>query len=92
MKGYITIITAFLLALIISACAPKFYVYERPTIMEEEASGEFPLIEQKMLSKTEAKGPMMTTKNKIADINDENIKKKKTYRILNGEFTYKTSK
>jgi hypothetical protein len=91
MKNHIFVLAVLSLAIISTACAPKFYVYERPTIMEEQASGEFPVIEKNMLSKTEAKGPMMTSKNKIAEIIDENQKKKKTYRILNGEFSYEAS-
>jgi len=61
----LNVVFASLLILSAFACFPPVYIYERPTVMEEEASGEYPLLKEKMLSKTEAMGPAMLDPDEV---------------------------
>lgn len=75
---------------LLSACLPPVYVFDKPTVFEKEASGEYPLIEKDILEKTEATGPMMMSPEKVNEYEKQhpssNLRKDKIYRILNGEY------
>lgn len=45
-----------LLPLTMTACAPSIYVLDRPTILQEEASGNWVDYEKQLLSKSMEKG------------------------------------
>lgn len=64
---------------------PNIYLIDRHTVMESEASGEWPALDKRFLKKSIAKGPVDLAK----DPNDN--RKKKAFRILNGEMESKSS-
>ena len=68
---------------VLSACAPKIYVMDRPTVMEEEASGSWPNFTKDLKKNALSKGPTFFPKEK------ENNKKARVYNILNGDLTSK---
>ena len=85
---FVSTVTAVMLCF--AGCLPPVYIYERPTIMEEEASGEYPLLKEEMLKKSEAMGPKMISPDKLekdklsGSLTDKN--KEKIYTVINGEY------
>lgn len=71
-----TIITIFIL----SGCAPTIYMMDRHTIMEEEASGKWPDLENELLLRAKKKGPTILQKEKGKTSSYERSQK-----ILHGE-------
>ncbi len=67
----------------LAGCTPNIYFIDRHTIMEEEASGEWPQVEREFGSKTPKKGVTFFTKEPM------NEKKQAVYRVLNGEYVSK---
>ncbi|MGK5083390.1 hypothetical protein WDW37_08785 [Bdellovibrionota bacterium FG-1] len=61
------------------SCAPKIYLNDRHTIMEEEAAGEWPEFEKEALEKSKESGPVAFQKTEM------NARKKRLYQVLNGE-------
>ena len=70
-----------LLASLATACAPKIYVVDRQTVLEEEAAGEWPQFEKDLVRKSKAQGPTPFTKTPM------NASRSRLYNVLNGEVT-----
>lgn len=83
MKNKIVKIIGLALGLIIfgslMACAPKLYVIDRHTIMEQEAAGDWPNFEDAVLKKSKKPGVTFLQKD------SSSTKKKRVLNILNGE-------
>lgn len=60
-------------------CAPKIYVIDRQTILEEEAAGEWPQFEKDLITKSRAEGPTPFSKVPV------NASRARLYNVLNGE-------
>ena len=61
------------------ACAPKIYLNDRHTVMEDEAAGEWPDFSKGVLEKAKDSAPTAFKKTEI------NSSKKRLYNVLNGE-------
>lgn len=48
-------------ALALSACAPKVYVIDRPTLMEEESGGDWPDLQKQISGQMLKKSPTAMT-------------------------------
>jgi hypothetical protein len=75
---------AFLLLgaiLSLTACAPKIYVIDRHTIMEQEAAGEWPALEDEFTKKGTQKGATFFKEDL------DNPAKKRALNVLNGEIS-----
>jgi hypothetical protein len=66
-------------------CAPKFYIVDRQTVLEDEAAGEWPQFEKEIVAKSSAQGPTAFQKP------DETEKKRRLFNVLNGEMVSKSS-
>ena len=66
----------------LSACVslPDIYLVDRHTVMEAEASGEWPELEQRFKSKSINKGPVNLAKEPFERRRDS------AFELLNGEF------
>lgn len=64
---------------------PDVYLIDRHTVMEAEASGEWPELEKRFLEKSISKGPTNLAKEPYDD------RKKKAFRVLNDEMVTKTA-
>ena len=62
----------------LGACAPKVYVIDRQTILEDEAAGEWPDFEREILKKSKAHGPTPFSKVPMSK------KRESLYNVLNG--------
>ncbi len=67
--------------LLFSACAPKIYVIDRQTVLEEEAAGDWPQFEKDVIERAKKQGP--TPLSKVP----ENARRKRLYSVLHGELT-----
>jgi hypothetical protein len=65
--------------LVLTACAPKVYVVDRQTILEEDAAGEWPQFEKELLSKSKSAGPVPFSRVPL------NESRARLYNVLNGE-------
>ena len=65
--------------LALSACAPKIYLKDRHTVMEDEAAGEWPDFEKELIEKTQAASPAPLQKVELS------AKKRRLYNVLNAE-------
>ncbi len=65
-----------------TACAsiPDIYLIDRHTVMESEASGEWPQLEERFRNKALSKGPVNMA------IDPSSTRKERAFRVLNGEF------
>lgn len=63
---------------------PDVYLIDRHTVMESEASGEWPELEKRFLNESISKGPTNLAKEPY----DE--RKKKAFRVLNAEMPTNT--
>ena len=70
------------IALSLSACVqlPAVYVVDRHTVMEAEASGEWPQLEQRFRDDVPAMGPTDLEKD------PQGRRRERAFRVLNGEF------
>ena len=68
-----------LIAAGLSACAPKIYLKDRHTVMEDEAAGEWPDFEKDLLEKVQSSSPAPIQKVETSS------KKKRLYQVLQGE-------
>ena len=75
------------LFLAVTACAPKVYVLDRQTLIQEEAAGQFPDLEQSMGQRSLQSGPKMLDR---AQLQQKEIPQR-AYTILNGELTREQS-
>lgn len=69
---------AFSLFGLLSACAPKVYVVDRQTILEDEAAGRWPQFEKEVIDGAKAKGP-----TPFAQV-PRGARKARLYNVLNG--------
>jgi hypothetical protein len=47
---------------LLSACAPKIYVIDRQTVLEEEAAGDWPQFEKEVIERAKKQGPTPLSK------------------------------
>jgi hypothetical protein len=64
---------------LLMACAPKIYIIDRQTVLEQEAAGEWPQFEKEIVAKSLASGPTAFPKVPVTTA------KKRLYQVLNGE-------
>jgi len=78
MKSILIVITV----LFLSACVslPDIYLVDRHTVMESEASGEWPELEQRFTKQSLSKGPVNLAKEPSQRRRD------RAFNMLNGEF------
>jgi hypothetical protein len=69
---------AICLTLGLTACVPKIYVIDRQTVLEDEAAGEWPQFEKRLIPQTQEKTP--TPQAQVRD----SERKQKLYKVLNG--------
>jgi hypothetical protein len=67
------------------ACAPKVYVVDRQTILEEDAAGEWPQFEKELLKKSKSAGPVPFSHVPL------NASRARLYNVLNSELVSTTS-
>lgn len=77
--------TTILFVALLSACAPKIYVVDRQTVLEEEAAGSWPQFEQELLKKSIAATPTAFSQIPL------NKKRARLLNILNGELVSDSS-
>jgi len=67
----------------LSACVslPDVYLIDRHTVMEEEASGEWPELEARFRQQAVKSGPTNLAEEPLEQ------RKERAFRVLNGEFT-----
>ena len=65
--------------LLLIACAPKIYIIDRQTVLEQEAAGEWPQFEKEIVAKSLADGPTPFPKVPVTTA------QKRLYEVLNGE-------
>jgi hypothetical protein len=88
MKKRILLSGIVLLASGLVGCAPKIYLVDRHTVLEEEAAGEWPDFGEDLLEKSSDLGPVPYPKT--TTVSEE---RRRQYQILNGELGFKqTSK
>ena len=75
-KPFLALLTTPLL--LTAGCIPKIYVIDRQTVLENEAAGEWPQFEKKLLPATQQKTPTALEKTQ------ETKSKHRQLRILNG--------
>jgi len=70
------------LALLLPGCVslPDVYLIDRQTVMEAEASGEWPKLEQRFRQAAPRKGPTPLAKEPSSK------RRERAFRVLNGEF------
>ena len=75
-------IVSVLAVLSLSACVtlPDVYLVDRHTVMESEASGEWPELEQRFIKQSLSKGPVNLAKEPSERRRD------RAFNMLNGEF------
>lgn len=66
---------------LLSGCAPKIYIIDRQTVLEQEAAGHWPEFEKEMFEKGVANGP--TPFGKAQD----DSRRAKLLTILNGDLS-----
>jgi hypothetical protein len=69
-------------------CAPKVYVLDRQTILQAEATGRFPKLEDTFLARGLQPGPKMLDRTQLKT----KAQPEKAHQILNGELTHETKK
>ncbi len=60
---------------------PEVYLVDRHTVMETEAAGEWPALEQRFIEAGQHPGPIP-----LAQDPAENSRRERAFRVLNGEF------
>lgn len=71
-------VVVFAAALVLSGCAPKVYVIDRQTVLEEEAAGHWPDFEKELLKKAKAAGPTLFSETPMS------ARRARLYNVLNG--------
>lgn len=82
-KFYLIAIAAGL----ISACAPKLYVIDKQTILQSEATGEFPNLERSLADRASQFEPKMADRTQLKQKQTTS----KSLNVLNGEMTSEES-
>lgn len=54
----------FLSLILLSACSPKIYIIDRPTILESEVGGDWPSVDVEKSKQVQTEGPMLLPKSK----------------------------
>lgn len=72
-------ISALGLGMTLAACAPKIYVIDRQTVLEQEAAGEWPEFEKELTEKSVVSGPVPFSKTPAS------AERRRLYNVLNGE-------
>lgn len=62
-----------------TGCAPKIYIIDRHTVLEEEAAGHWPQFEKELLEKAKAQGPTAYPKR------PPNQKRDRLLNVINGK-------
>ncbi|MDQ7015960.1 MAG: hypothetical protein Q9O24_09175 [Gammaproteobacteria bacterium] len=72
----------FLISVLVSGCValPDVYLIDRHTVMEAEASGEWPELERRLAQQALKLGPESLL------IGQDDPRKKRAFSVLNGEF------
>jgi hypothetical protein len=65
--------------LFLTSCAPKVYIVDRQTILEEDAAGEWPQFEKELLKKATSARPVPFSQVPL------NSNRARLYNVLNGE-------
>jgi hypothetical protein len=81
MKKSILFSIQICISISICSCAPKVYIIDRQTVLQEQAAGEWPKFEKTLLPKVKHKKPINFSKSSES----ENKKDQRLYRVLNGE-------
>jgi hypothetical protein len=79
-------LVSFAIVFAVVGCAPKVYLNDRQTVLEEEAAGEWPEFEKELLEKSKSQGPTPFSKA------DSQSRNNHLYQVLNGEPVQKESK
>lgn len=74
-----------LITLVGCVSVPDIYIIDRHTVMEAEASGEWPELEQRFLDKSISKAPTPLATEPYDD------RREKAFRVLNGEMPTQTA-
>jgi hypothetical protein len=74
--GFLLALTCFIS---LTACAPKVYVIDRQTILEDQAAGKWPELDKTMLKRSKAEGPTPLSKVPM------NERRARLYNVLNSE-------
>lgn len=90
MNVRILLSTGFLIFLT-TACAPKIYVTDRQTVLEEEAAGDWPQFEKELIEKSQARGPAPfgQVRNQMRG---KNARQSRIFNVLNGDLVDAQSK
>lgn len=83
-KRVSTLMGVLLVTSLNTACvslAPEVFLVDRHTVMESEASGDWPELERVFLEDTPDKGPIA-----LASDPESNRRRQAAFRVLNGEF------
>ena len=67
------------LILVLAGCIPKIYVIDRQTVLEDEAAGEWPEFESRLLGPGQARTPTPSARTR------ESERKARISRVLNGD-------
>ncbi|MDB5037540.1 MAG: hypothetical protein JWQ35_1068 [Bacteriovoracaceae bacterium] len=78
----------FIMLVLLSSCAPKLYVIDRQTVIETEATGDFPNLQKSFEKRAENFGPKMVDRSRLK----QKEVPQRAYNILNGELTSETAK
>ncbi len=81
MKKIVLLCIQICISISICSCAPKVYIIDRQTVLQEQAAGEWPEFEKTLLPKIKHKKTVKFSKSSEA----ENKKDQRLYRVLNGE-------
>ena len=63
-----------------TGCTPKVYIIDRPTLLEAEAAGEWPELEEAVELRS------LSLKPQPLAASEKKVEQKKPYRIIAGEF------
>lgn len=84
MRAKTKLLTVFAGILGFVACTPNLYFIDRHTVMEVEASGEWPSLDEDVFKTTKKKGVTYFEKSQ------DTKRKQKIFNTLDGEYTTKT--
>lgn len=70
---------------ILAACSPKIYVIDRQTVLEQEASGEWPEFDKALLEKSKAPTPTPFSSVPF------NERRQRVYRVLHGDMSHQAA-
>jgi len=76
------------MASLVVGCAPKVVVLDRQTVLQSEATGEFPDLETRLQKRAMNTGPKMVDRTKVAAKRSG----ERNTNVLNGELAHEASK